>query len=147
MKSTKVLTCPHCRGMKIVCNGVKRNGRQNYLRKDSRRPFQAAYVNKACVVESKERVVKMLCRDNGIRDCEAVSSVSHLKVTKRIKEIVASVTLQPKKHHYFQVQIDEQWSYVGRKDKKVWMLYAYAVQEDEILAFTMGKQSAATVRN
>lgn len=109
--------------------------------------FQSDYTNKACSAANKELVIKMLCRGSGIRDCEAVSGVSHSTVLKWLKATAAIVILRPKKHYYQQVQIDEQWSYVGRKDKKVWMLYAYAVQEDEIIAFTMGKRSAATVRN
>jgi len=44
------------------------------------------------------------------------------------------------------VQIDEQWPDVGCMEMKMWMLYAYAVKEDEIIAFTMGKRSAEAVR-
>lgn len=128
-------------------NGRKRNGRQNFLCRGCKKQFQIAYVYKACEQNSKELVVRLLCRGSGVRDCEAVSGVSHGTVLKWIKEIATNIVLRPKKYHYQRVQIDEQWSYVGRKDKKVWMLYAYAVQEDEILAFTMGKRSAATVRN
>lgn len=65
---------------------------------------------------------------------------------KLIKSKAETVVIKPGQHTYNQVQIDEQWSYVGRKEKKVWMLYAYAPQEDEILAFAMGKRSAETVR-
>ena len=91
--------------------------------------------------------MKLLCRGSGIRYCEAVSGVSHGTVLKWIKTAAAGIALKAKKYSYCQVQIDEQWSYVVCKDKKVWMLYAYAEKEDEIIAFTMGKHSAATVRN
>jgi len=89
----------------------------------------------------------MLCRGSGVRACEAVTGVSHCSVLKLIKTAAQSIVLKPHKHHYGQVQIDEQWSYVGKKEKKVWLLYAYAVEEDEIIAFTMGKRSAEAVKN
>ena len=147
VKSDKAEACPHCRGTKVVRNGWKRNGRQNFLCKACGKQFQAQYVYKGCVVENRELVLKMLCRGSGIRDCEAVTGVSHSTVLSLIKAAAGAITLKPEKHHYRRVQIDEQWSYVGHKEKKVWMLYAYAVDEDEIIAFTMGKRSAAAVRN
>jgi len=102
---------------------------------------------KGCVVENREWVLRMLCRGSGIRDCKAVMGVSHSTVLKLIATTAQGITLKPRKYHYHRVQIDEQWSYVGRKEKKVWMLYAYAVEEDEIIAFTMGKRSAKAVKN
>lgn len=89
----------------------------------------------------------MLCRGSGIRDCAAVTGVSKRSVLTRIKDLAIKLVLKPRKHCYHRVQIDEQWSYVGKKEKKVWMLYAYAAEENEIIAFTMGKRSAGAVRN
>jgi IS1 family transposase len=73
--------------------------------------------------------------------------MSKSTVLALIKALASTVILKPEKRCYSRVQIDEQWSYVGRKEKKVWMIYAYAVEEDEILAFTMGKRNAGAVRN
>lgn len=147
VKSDKAGLCPHCQGTKVVRNGVKDNGRQNFLCKGCGKQFQFEYIYKGCVVENRELIIKMLCRGSGIRDCEAVTGVSHSTVLGLIKKKAAVLSVKPHKQRYHRVQIDEQWSYVGRKEKKVWMLYAYAVDEDEIIAFTMGKRSAAAVKN
>lgn len=98
-------------------------------------------------MENKALVLKLLCRGSGIRDSAAVVGVSAATVLSLIKTVAAAIALKPKKHRYHKVQIDEQWSYVGKKQKKVWMLYAYAAEEDEVIAFTMGKRSAEAVRN
>ncbi len=97
--------------------------------------------------ENRTLVLKMLCRGSGISDCSAISGVGKRTVLAWIKAWAATLTLKPRKHCYGRVQIDEHWSYVGKKQKKVWMLYAYAVEEDEILAFSMGKRSAGSVQN
>jgi IS1 family transposase len=34
-----------------------------------------------------------------------------------------------------------------RKEKKVWLLYAYCAESGEILAFTLGKRNTKTVKN
>ncbi len=57
------------------------------------------------------------------------------------------VDIEPQQLHHDAVQIDEQWSYVGRKKKKVWLLYAYSARDAEILAFKMGKRNGKTVYN
>lgn len=147
MKSNKVLECPCCQGLKIVCNGRKKNGRQNYKCKACGRQFQNAYEYPGCQPENRKLALRCLCRGSGIRDCSVISKLSCGTVLRLIKKEAAKWKGKPKKWYYKQVQIDEQWSYVGKKEKKVWMLYAYAVEEDEILAFTLGKRSAGTIEN
>jgi len=129
-----------------VCNGVKKTGKQNYRCKGCNRQFQNSYQYAGCIVHNKELVVKALCRGSGIRDCCVLSGMSKVSVLKLIKSYAAGIALKAKQRRYSRVQIDEQWSYVGNKAKKVWMLYAYAPQEDEILGFAMGKRNAETVR-
>lgn len=147
VKSDKVQVCPHCCGTKIVRNGRKGSGRQNYLCKGCGKQFQAHYLYKGCDQKNRQLVLRMLVRGSGIRDCSAVTGVSCGAVLRQLKKAAGALVVKPRKWHYKTVQIDEQWSYVGRKEKKVWMIYAYAAEEDEILAFTMGKRSEAAVHN
>lgn len=147
VKSYKEQVCPHCCGTKVVRNGVKRNGQQNYLCKGCSKQFQADYVYKGCELKNRQLVLRMLLRGSGVRDCSAVTGVSCSAILKQLKKVAAGVPIKPRKWQYRTVQIDEQWSYVAKKAKKVWMIYAYAVEENEIIAFTMGKRSEAAVRN
>jgi IS1 family transposase len=39
------------------------------------------------------------------------------------------------------VQIDELHTFVSKKRKKVWIIYAYDAETDEIIAVTAGKRS------
>jgi insertion element IS1 protein InsB len=147
VKSDKAVTCPHCQGVKVVRNGIKKNGRQNLLCRSCKKQFQAEYVYRGRAPENKALILKMLCRGSGVRDCTAVSGVSKSTVLTWIKAWAVGLALKPRKRAYRHVQLDEHWSYVGKKAKKVWLLYAYAVEEDEIIAFTMGRRSAEAVRN
>ncbi len=89
----------------------------------------------------------MLLRSSGVRDGAAVMNRSKETVLRIILTTAVSFEIKVRHQHYQCVQIDEQWSYVGRKKKKVWMLYAFAPEEDKILAFTMGKRNWKTVYN
>lgn len=45
------------------------------------------------------------------------------------------------------MQIDELYSFVHHKGKKVWIFYVYAPETKEILAMTMGKRSTKQLKN
>ena len=110
--------------MKIVKNGVKKTGRQNLLCRDCKRKFQVEYQNKGADPQVKANLIKMLLRGSVVRDCMAVLSVSFCCVLTTILREGKDLEIKPKHRSYKRVQIDEQWSYVGKKEKKVWMIYA-----------------------
>jgi len=66
----------------------------------------------------------MLLRGSGVRDCAAIAEVSKESVLRLIISNALQIELKPKYSHYLKVQIDQLWSYVGKK-KKVWKIFAY----------------------
>lgn len=132
--------------MKIVKNGVKKTGKQNLLCKDCRLQFQAEYANKGADKAVKEKLMTMLLRGSGIRDCGAVLKVSLSCVLSTILKEGAGLEIKPKHGRYRSVQVDEQWSYVKKKKKKVWMIYALCADTGEILAASWGKRNKTGVR-
>ena len=140
------VVCPDCCSTKVVRNGVKKTGKQNLLCKDCRRQFQCEYRNKGSDPQVKEKLVKMLVRGSGIRDCMAVLGVSFCCVLATILREGKDIEIKPKRKIYRSVQIDEQWSYVGKKEKKVWMIYALCIETGEILAASWGKRNKTGVR-
>jgi len=145
VKLYKEVNCPYCRSIKVVKNGIKRSGMQNLLCQECSKQFQYEYIYRACHPNCRELILKMLLRGSGIRDCAAVTGVSKESVLRLIIRQGLQVELKPKYNHYDKVQIDEQWSYVSKKKKKVWMIYAYSATDGEILAFAMGKRNWKTV--
>ncbi len=83
---------------------------------------------------------------SSIRDCSTVFKVSQSSVLHRIKTVGESIKIKPSKKHYHKVLIDEMYSFVHHRGKKVWIFYAYAPETKEILAFTMGKRTIRQVR-
>ena len=88
--------------------------------------YQESYLYRGANPDIKELASKMLVRGSGTRD-------------------IAYINLKPIKEHYNQVQVDELYSFVQTKQKKVWILYASCVETKEILAVTMGNRSKKTV--
>jgi len=115
--STKV-TCPHCQGTKVVKNGHKKDGTQNFLCKCCAKQFQFSYRYKGANPKNKRLIVSMLLRNSGIRDIETVLKVSRSCVLNQLLAQAHRCVLSPKLQHYKSVQIDEHWSYVQHKKKE-----------------------------
>lgn len=147
VKLDKAESCPYCLSAKVVRNGKKKSGAQNYLCKSCGKQFQAEYLYWGRDKKVKDQILPMLLRGSGVRDCAVVLGISKNCVLRRLVGEAEKVVIKPRKSYYHRVQIDELWSYVGTKEKKVWLLYAYCAQSGEILGFAMGKRSAKTIKN
>jgi len=140
------ITCPHCQSTNVVKNGRKKNGTQNFLCKSCRKQFQNSYQYNGADPRNKRLMLKMLSRNSGIRDIQEVLQVSRICILHHLLKEASLCQWTPKQTRYKSVQIDEHWSYVGSKKRKRWLIYAYAPETDEILAYVIGSRSAKTVR-
>ena len=146
MKIEITLKCPKCSKTDIVKNGTKKNGKQNYLCKSCNRqfllPHDLSYLG--CLPNLNSKIELMLVRGVGIRDIAEIESISTGKVLSVLVKSDKKIT--PKLQHYDYLEIDEFWTYVGSKDKKVWLIYAYHRLTGEIVAWVWGNRNLKTAR-
>jgi IS1 family transposase/transposase-like protein len=140
------VVCPGCQGERIVKNGRKKTGKQILLCKDCRLQFQWEYSYQGADKKVKDKIVRMLLRGSGIRDCAAVMVVSIGCVLRLLLKEGFELEIKPRYHHYYKVQIDEQWSYIEKKGRTVYMLYAICAETSEILAACWGKRNRPMLR-
>jgi len=141
------LNCPHCQSSKVVKNKKKKNGRQNLLCRICCKQFQPTYQNKGADPAIKQLVWRLLERNSGIRDIAELLGISRKCVLANLCRQGNKICIQPVHQHYTSVQIDEVWSFAGKRKKgKYWLLYAYSPETDEVLAYSCGSRSAKTVR-
>jgi hypothetical protein len=93
----------------------------------------------------KNMIKIMLVRGIGIRDIRAVLKISITTVLKVLKSI--KYRIKPKQSHYDRLEVDEFWTYAGKKKDKVWLIYAYHRESGEIAAFVWGKRDLKTAKN
>ena len=140
------LYCPHCRSSNIIRNGKKYNGPQNYLCKACRKQFISDHKKtyRGCLSWIAGIVQIMLVRGTGIRDISVILQISIKKVLKILTS--THYEIQPRRTHYDCLEIDEFWTYVGRKSNKVWLIYAYHRETGEIAAYAWGKRDLKTAQ-
>lgn len=136
------VSCHHCHSAKVVKNGKKRTGQQNFKCKTCYRQFQYDYFYQGADPRVKVQIIRHLVRGNGIRDIVSLLHLSTYVIYQCITKYEAQCKIKPRQDYYENVIIDELYSFVGKKAKKVWIFYAFAPETNEILAVTMGKRSS-----
>lgn len=146
VKSDKTVSCARCRSFNAVKNGRKKTGIQNIRCKLCGLHFQEEYLYWGAGHKNKDLLKRMLLRGRGARDCAAVLGISAGSVLRCILRMGNAAKVWPKHDTYHLVQIEEQWYYVGNKQKKVWLLYAICKNSGEILAANWGKRNKKSIR-
>jgi transposase-like protein len=67
-----------------------------------------------------EKILMMLVRGTGIRDIAANEKNSIKKVLSAL--VHSRHLIQPKQLYYDCLEVNELWTYVGRKSRKVWLI-------------------------
>ena len=127
MKIEITLKCPDCSGENIVKNGKKSYRVQNYLCKDCKHQFIGDHALKYCGCHSElyHKIELMLVRNVGIRDIAEIERVSISTVLSVLTKSDKKIT--PKQKYYDVLEVDEFWTYVGNKNAKSWLIYAYHI--------------------
>ena len=139
-----LLHCPDCQSIKIKKNVHKSYGTQNYQCKDCSHQFIGNLTYKGCHSELNHKILRMFVRGMGVRDISEIEQISLKKVLSILVNSHRIIT--PKQAHYDKLEVDEFWTYVGKKKNKVWLIYAYHRATGEIVAYVWGKCNTKTVK-
>ena len=84
----------------------------------------------------------MLVRGLGIRDICEIEEISAKKVLSVL--VTSNKIITPKHRYYPTLEVDEFWTYIGNKQEKHWLIYAYDRETKEIVAYVWGKRDVKT---
>ena len=141
------VSCLHCQSTKVKKNGIKGTGKQNFYCKSCGKQFQLFYKNGGADPRKKALIRKMSVRGSGIRDINTVLEVSIYVVLKTLRDWFSVVDEPNLEGYYERVEIDEFWSWVGKRKKgKRWVWYAFCPKTKKILAFQIGKRNSQTCK-
>ena len=145
--------CPKCLSTNIKKNGSTHYGRQNHKCKACGRQF--VFPNNHNISESvKEQIRKALLERISLRGITRIFKVSltwllefMIKVYEEVPQDLG-MELENVLEDDMQVaviQLDEAWSFIGKKANKCWVWIAYEANTKQVVAFHVGdrtKQSA-----
>ena len=149
--------CPHCHSEQIVKRGKTGCGTQRYLCQNTAcavGSFLLDYRNRGCVPEVKQTIIDMSLNASGIRDTARVLRISTDTVLSELKKkeaILESVntallrTLNPTEvavdiERAGEAEMDEMWSFVGKKKDQRWLWHAIDHHTGAVLAYVFGRR-------
>jgi len=149
--------CPHCHSEQIVKRGKTRRGTQRYLCQNSvcaTGSFLLVYHNRGCLPEVKQTIIDMSLNASGVRDTARVLRIStdtvlnELKKKEAVLESVNTALLKTMNLHEITVDIerageaemDEMWSFVGKKGNQRWLWHAIDHHTGAVLAYVFGRR-------
>lgn len=115
--------CIHCQCSNVVKSGRTSDGKQRFRCKVCRRKFIATYTYVAYYTCTNSNIVKLLKEGVGIRGTARLLKISATTVLARLLRIAKYIQLPAivKNSTY---EVDELRTFIKRKDKLVWVVYA-----------------------
>src|SRR5713101_770226 len=149
--------CPHCHSEQVVKRGKTDSGTQRYLCQNTacvKGSFLLDYRNRGCVPEVKQHIIDMSLNASGIRDTARVLHISPdtvLHEPRKKETTLESVnkallrTLHPDAitvniERAGEAEMDEMWSFVGKKGNQRWLWHAIDHHTGAVLAYVFGRR-------
>jgi len=150
--------CPHCHSEQVVKRGKTDRGTQRYLCQNIvcvKGSFLLDYRNRGCLPEVKHTIIDMSLNASGIRDTARVLRISTDTVLSELKKKEAALesvnsallrTINPEEmtvaiERAGEAEMDEMWSFVGKKGDQRWLWHAIDHHTGAVLAYVFGRRT------
>lgn len=149
IKEIITYTCSQCGSANITRNGHNKCGSPQYYCKDCG-AHRVLKPKQKHPPRTREQVLKAYRERMSLRGVERVFAVTRQTVMKWVQEWVEVLprlveTLLPAQPDDV-LEVDEAWSFVGKKSAKRWLWTAICRRTGQIVAFVIGDRSEATCR-
>jgi IS1 family transposase len=110
------------------------------------RQFILDYTYQGCKPELRNLIVPMTLNGSGISDIARVLRVSINTVLKTIREQAAQIDEPIAPARITELEIDEMWSFVGKKANQCWLWYAFDPARKKVVCFQLGRKTDESCR-
>jgi len=149
IQETITYTCHSCGSINIIRNGTNKCGNQQYHCKDCG-VYRVLLPHQHSARQAKEKALKAYQERTSLRGIERIFGVCRQTIAGWIDTHVHALpslleTLLPAKANDV-LELDEVWSFVGKRAEKRWLWTALCRRTRQIVAFVIGDHSEATCR-
>jgi IS1 family transposase/transposase-like protein len=143
VSDTKI--CSICYSSKIVKNGKTKTKKQQYFCKNCNKRFLDFYTYQAYRFGIDNDIIALTNEGTGIRSTARLLKISPTTLLARIIAIAKKI-VQPSIPKGKIYQVDEMRTYVKRKDKLIWIVYALEKQTKNVVSFNIGRRTNQTLK-
>ena len=139
------MQCQYC-GNSCQKAGRQKDGTQKLYCGVCGKYQQATYRNKAYEGKINHLISDLVCEGVGIRGIGRVLKIATNTVLTRIKGIAAAIQRPSIPQNKPAFEVDELWTFIGRKDNEYWLAYALDKSTGRVVDFVIGKRTKATLK-
>ena len=139
------MNCKNCNKSDCIKRGV-RNGKQRYHCRNCLSYFQSEYRYKAYEARTNKMIAILLKESCGIRSISRILSISKNTVLSRILCLSRKIKAPNFEKFGCKFEIDEIWSFVGRKDQVTWITYAIERETKSVIDFFVGRKTKDNIK-
>jgi len=140
---TRVAICPYYNS-NSKRYGFTQSGQQRYQCKNCFKTFINVYLKKALSKQLDNEIVILLKEGCGIRSIGRILAISAVTVLRRIKHIAKQLK-KPLISFGKEYELDEICTYIKRKSRKRWVVYAIRKDTKQVVDFTIGSRTNRTL--
>lgn len=140
------MECKYC-GNLCIKAGKQRSGVQKFYCKQCTRYQQAIYTSEAYHPQSNDRIAALIREGMGLR---SISRVLHISLKTIIHRVLKTGDKISKPFHGSRngvYELDELWSFFGRKDNETWIMYAFDRTTRSVIDFRAGSRNKANLKS
>jgi insertion element IS1 protein InsB len=138
------MNCRFCKG-KCQKAGRQKNGMQKLYCKPCGKYSQTTYRYRACEQDNVAMIKRLVCESAGIRSIARVLQIGVNTVVRESEKAAGSMVV-PEREMFATWEVDELWTYIGRKDNEYWIAYALNRKTRKVVDFIIGKRTKATLK-
>jgi len=139
------MNCRKCNSSNCIKKGL-RNNKQRFYCGNCKSYFQSSYNYKAYKVETNSLLVSLLKEGCSVRGISRVLKISKDTVLSRMLKISRQIKIPYFNKFGCKFEVDEMWSFIGRKNNVTWITYALERETKNIIDFYVGRKSKETIR-
>ena len=132
-------------GGKAVKNGKTKNEKQRYKCKCCGKSFINSYTYKAYQPTIDDWIIALVKESAGIRSIARLLDISPKTVISKIVKISSRIK-KPLIPLGAKFEVDELWTYIGKKTKRRYICYSLSRDTKDVLGFSVGTRSKKHLR-
>lgn len=138
------MKCKKC-NESCVRKGFQKNGTQKFLCKKCLLWQQEKYNYLAYNEFTNQKIVMLLKESCGTRSISRILGISPTTVTQRVLKIASNINIPPilfgKSY-----EVDEMFTYLGNKKRKICITYAIDRKTRDVVSYSIGRRNKTTLR-
>lgn len=141
------ITCINCvDGINsMIKNGKTSYGKQRFICKTCKKSRVENYKSNAYQPDLNQQIISLTKEGLGIRSTARVLKISTTTLLKRIVSIAKNIKL-PMISLGKEYEVDELCTYIGNKEKRIWIVCALERINKQIISFNIGRRTNQTLK-